>query len=56
MRFNWKYPSQGTRYPRTMNEAFGPYAKLSVEPDHKPAILKAFVFILFLAALAVIIS
>lgn len=30
-RFQWNYPSEGLRHPRTMNEAFGPGARLHVE-------------------------
>lgn len=29
-KFQWDYPTQGLRYPRTMNEAFGPYATIPV--------------------------
>ena len=30
-RFQWNYPSEGLRHPRTMNEAFGPGARLHVD-------------------------
>lgn len=30
--FRWDYPTQGLRYPRTMAQAFGPYAELSLPP------------------------
>lgn len=49
--FSWDYPSQGQRHPRTMNEAFGPYAELHVEREHIPSSkLEIIVFILLLAA------
>jgi hypothetical protein len=39
-RFNWNHPSEGHRYPRTLQEAFGPYANGSQlfersEPVHR---------------------
>lgn len=35
MKYTWDYPTQGLRYPRTLEEAFGPYARggLVSEPD-----------------------
>ena len=33
-RFNWSYPSEGTKCARTLEQAFGPYARGPVhEPD-----------------------
>lgn len=31
-RFQWDYPTQGLRHPRSMAEAFGPYATLTSSP------------------------
>lgn len=35
MKYTWDYPTKGLRYPRTLEEAFGPYARggLVSEPD-----------------------
>lgn len=35
MKFNWDNSTKGLRYPRTLEEAFGPYARggLVSEPD-----------------------
>ena len=35
MKYTWDYPTQGLRYPSTLEEAFGPYARggLVSEPD-----------------------
>lgn len=30
-KFRWDYPTQGLRHPRTMSEAFGPYATIHVD-------------------------
>lgn len=50
-KFSRNYPRQSQRYPRTMNEAFGPYAELHVEQDRIPASkLEIAAFILLLAA------
>lgn len=50
-RFHWDYPSQGLRHPRTMNEAFGPYAELHVQQERVPSNkLEITVFILLLAS------
>ena len=55
-KFGWDYPSQGMRYPRTMNEAFGPYAKLHVEPEHRPAtMLEVLLYLTLLAAVLAVI-
>ena len=57
-KFGWDYPSQGMRHPRTMNEAFGPYAELHIAPTYRrTTVLEACIFITLLAAvLAVIFS
>jgi hypothetical protein len=35
MKYTWDYPAKGLRHPRTLEEAFGPYARggLVSEPD-----------------------
>ena len=35
MKYTWDYPTKGLRYPRTLEEAFGPYARggFVSEPD-----------------------
>lgn len=53
--FTWDYPSKGTRHPRTLQEAFGPYARFHHgKPDRrsrKTTLLIALVLAAILACL-----
>ena len=44
----------GYRYPRTMNEAYGPYAELAIEVD-APSRWEPVIIVLLTAALAALI-
>ena len=50
-RFKWDYPSQGLRFPRTMDQAFGPGARLHVE---QPTITTSGVLYALAAAITVV--
>ena len=56
-RFNWNYPSQGMKTARTLEQAFGPYARGPVsEPDQPmPVADKIVVAASALAAVAIVI-
>lgn len=36
MKYTWDYPTQGLRYPRTLEEAFGPYARGGFVSEPEP--------------------
>lgn len=36
MRYTWDHPTQGLRYPRTLEEAFGPYARGGLVSEPEP--------------------
>ena len=43
---------QTRRYPRTLQEAFGPYTSRDLEPPHEPLSLRAMIAIPTLTAVA----
>ena len=63
MKYTWDYPTKGLRYPRTLEEAFGPYARggLVSEPDPMTkedrviAGIAAVVLVVVVALLAVVL-
>lgn len=63
MKYTWDYPAKGLRYPRTLEEAFGPYARggLVSEPDPMTkedrviAGIAAVVLVVVVALLAVVL-
>ena len=36
MKYTWDYPTKGLRYPRTLEEAFGPYARGGLVSEPEP--------------------
>ena len=36
MKFNWNNSTKGLRYPRTLEEAFGPYARGGLVSEPEP--------------------
>lgn len=36
MKYTWDYPTKGLRYPRTLEEAFGPYARGGLVSEPNP--------------------
>lgn len=50
-RFSWDYPTQGTRFARTSEQAFGPYCGMSrTRGRNRSAVLYAVAWVLVVCA------
>ena len=56
MKYTWDYPTKGLRYPRTLEEAFGPYARGGLVSEPEPVAKEDYIVVGIAAVVIVVVA